>query len=196
MAARSFFNMIEMLTKFFMFMYSTRHLLCSKTPLKHMGFWCTINDVYCIINHHTYEGVFIVQSCTRSNSSVHYGTLCWSCLASSQTANGTQMTNVRAEPAVVSGYRPVPQNVPSAASHSKSSFVAPPRLLLVCVYAIMPPIILAHAHVCISAYLWANLVFGTLLSWKLFWPVYTTFNFPNRTWNEYAWAVSWCWLYN
>ena len=27
--------------------YSTRHLLCIKTPLKHMGFWCTINDAYC-----------------------------------------------------------------------------------------------------------------------------------------------------
>ena len=30
-------------------MYSTRHLLCIKTPLKHMGFWCTINDAYCIL---------------------------------------------------------------------------------------------------------------------------------------------------
>ena len=30
------------------YMYSTRHLLCIKTPLKHMGFWCTINDAYCI----------------------------------------------------------------------------------------------------------------------------------------------------
>ena len=27
--------------------YSTRHLLCTKTPLKHMVFWCTINDAYC-----------------------------------------------------------------------------------------------------------------------------------------------------
>ena len=27
--------------------YSTRHLLCIKTPLKHMQFWCTIKDEYC-----------------------------------------------------------------------------------------------------------------------------------------------------
>ena len=30
------------------YMYSTRHLLCIKTPLEHMQFWCSINDEYCI----------------------------------------------------------------------------------------------------------------------------------------------------
>ena len=30
------------------YMYSTRHLLCIKPPLKHKQFWCTINDEYCI----------------------------------------------------------------------------------------------------------------------------------------------------
>ena len=28
--------------------YSARHLLCIKTPLTHVQYWCTINDEYCI----------------------------------------------------------------------------------------------------------------------------------------------------